>query len=139
MTHGSGGEPPARVLADVDTCAEPPVQPPANRTARHNGAAHTGSAGAAGIVDHEHGERAEFLSAGLRPHTCSSCGTPVLVKKNSRKHTSIQWTMDAAAGCPVFAEQARAGANTALLDTCESLSASIAVAARQGEFGVLDD
>jgi len=84
-------------------------------------------------------ERTEFLAGGLRPHACSSCGTCVLVKKNSRKHTSIQWTTSAASSCPVFARQRAEGANTALLDTCERLSESISAAAREGEFGVLDD
>lgn len=83
-------------------------------------------------------ERTEFLSGGLREHTCSSCGTCVLVKKNSWKHTSIQWTSDAAKSCPVFAAQAEAHGNTALLDTCEKLTASIAKAASEGAFGVLD-
>lgn len=84
-------------------------------------------------------ERTEFLAAGLRPHTCSSCGTRVLVKKNSRKHTSIQWTTDAATSCPVFAGRVASGGNSALLDTCERLSESIAEAVRKGEFGVLDE
>ncbi|WP_431876605.1 hypothetical protein [Amycolatopsis sacchari] len=83
-------------------------------------------------------ERTEFLTAGLRPHTCSDCGTCVLVKKNSWKHTSIQWTTDAAGSCPVFAEHVAAGESTALLDTCEKLTVSIAESVRQGEFGVLD-
>lgn len=83
-------------------------------------------------------ERTEFLSGGLRGHTCPSCGTCVLVKKNSWKHTSIQWTSNAAKSCPVFAAQAEAHGNTALLDTCENLSASIAKAVSEGEFGALD-
>ncbi|HVV10127.1 hypothetical protein [Amycolatopsis sp.] len=84
-------------------------------------------------------EQTEFLSGGLRPHTCSDCGTRVLVKKNSHKHTSIQWTTDAAASCPVFAEAVAAGENTALLDTCDRLGVSIAKAVRNGEFGELDE
>ncbi|TNC29034.1 hypothetical protein [Amycolatopsis alkalitolerans] len=83
-------------------------------------------------------ERTEFLSGGLRPHTCSACGNRVLVKKNSWKHTSIQWTTAAAASCPVFAEQVGAGESTALLDTCEKLDVSIAESVRDGDFGVLD-
>ncbi len=84
------------------------------------------------------GERAEFLSGGMRPHTCATCGTRVLVKKNSWKHTSIQWTTDAASSCPVFAERVAAGGNTALLDTCDRLKESIAESVRGGAFGVLD-
>jgi hypothetical protein len=83
-------------------------------------------------------ERTEFLSGGLREHICASCGTCVLVKKNSWKHTSIQWTSDAAKSCPVFAAHAESHGNTALLDTCEELTVSIAKAASDGEFGVLD-
>ncbi|WP_158882858.1 hypothetical protein [Amycolatopsis anabasis] len=83
-------------------------------------------------------ELQEFLSGGLRPHTCRACGTCVLVKKNSWKHTSIQWTTDASASCPVFAERAADGANTALLDTCERLSESISDAVRAGELEVAD-
>jgi hypothetical protein len=83
-------------------------------------------------------ERTEFLSGGLRPHTCASCGTCVLVKKNSWKHTSIQWTTDASSSCPLFAAHTAAGGSTALLDTCERLTASIAASVREGEFGELD-
>lgn len=77
-------------------------------------------------------ETVEFLTAGLRPLSCRSCGTCVLVKKNSVQHTSIQWTTDAAKSCPVFAEKAAAGAQTALLDTCDRLGESIAEALREG-------
>lgn len=77
-------------------------------------------------------ETVEFLTAGLRPLSCRSCGTCVLVKKNSVQHTSIQWTTDAARSCPVFAEKAAAGAQTALLDTCDRLGDSIAEALREG-------
>lgn len=84
-------------------------------------------------------ERTEFLAGGFLPHDCSSCGNRVLAKKNSKKHTSIQWITDAARTCPVFAERAASGTHTALLDSCDRLSTSIAEAARKGEFGVLDD
>lgn len=83
-------------------------------------------------------ERTEFLSGGLRPHTCATCGTRVLVKKNSWKQTSIQWTTDAALSCPVFAAQVAAGESAALLDTCEKLTVSIAESVQEGEFGVMD-
>lgn len=83
-------------------------------------------------------DRREFLSAGLRPVRCTSCGTTVLVKKNSRKHTSIQWTTDAASSCAVYAEHVAAGGNSALLDTCERLSESIEGAARAGVLEVPD-
>jgi ABC-type uncharacterized transport system substrate-binding protein len=81
----------------------------------------------------------EFLSGGLHPHNCAKCGTCVLVKKNSWKHTSIQWTTDAATSCPVLAERAASGANTALVDACEPLTESIADAARVGLVEVGDE
>ncbi|PRX51201.1 hypothetical protein B0I33_101354 [Prauserella shujinwangii] len=77
-------------------------------------------------------ERDEFLTEGLRPLDCRSCGTTVLVKKNSPQHTSIQWTTDASTSCPVLAERAAAGVHPALLDTCERLSDSITEAVREG-------
>ncbi|MFJ4102016.1 hypothetical protein [Amycolatopsis japonica] len=77
-------------------------------------------------------ETVEFLTAGLRPLNCRSCGTCVLVKKNSMQHTSIQWTSDASRSCPVFAEQKASGAQTALLDTCGNLTASIEIALKDG-------
>jgi hypothetical protein len=94
---------------------------------------------AAGERSEAAAELAEFLEGGLRPHSCSSCGTRVLVKKNSHKHTSIQWTTDAASSCPVFRERSAAGTDTALLDTCERLKASISASARNGDFGALDE
>ncbi|MDT7726857.1 MAG: hypothetical protein QOI21_3433 [Actinomycetota bacterium] len=84
-------------------------------------------------------ELAEFLAGGLRPVGCRTCGTRVLVKKNSVQHTSIQWTSDAASSCPVFAAQAASGASTALLDTCEQLGYSIEDAVREGVLKVADE
>ncbi|MEU4523972.1 hypothetical protein AB0F52_35290 [Amycolatopsis sp. NPDC024027] len=80
-------------------------------------------------------DAAEFLSGGLRPHECRSCGTCVLVKKNSIQHTSIQWTSRPADTCPVFAD---AGGPSALLDTCPKLADSISGAVREGTLAVAD-
>ncbi|MFI5612208.1 hypothetical protein [Amycolatopsis sp. NPDC051903] len=84
-------------------------------------------------------EVTEFLTAGLRPHECRSCGTGVLVKKNSLAHTSIQWTSEASRSCPVFAAHVAAGRHPALLDACEKLTDSIADAVRDGTLAVADD
>lgn len=81
-------------------------------------------------------DRREFLTGGLVPHDCDSCGNRVLVKKNSPEHTSIQWTTNAARSCPVFAEQRAQGRSTALLDGCPKLSASIRRAVAHGELEV---
>ncbi|MEC3976451.1 hypothetical protein [Amycolatopsis sp. H20-H5] len=83
-------------------------------------------------------EAVEFLTAGLRPVDCRTCGTRVLVKKNSLQHTSVQWTSDASRSCPVFAERVAAGARTALLDSCARLSESIAAAVEDGLLEVAD-
>ena len=84
-------------------------------------------------------EAVVFLTRGLRPISCRSCGTCVLVKKNSHQHTSIQWTTDAARSCPEFAGRAAEGMNTALLGTCERLGESINYAVRDGLLGVPDE
>lgn len=81
-------------------------------------------------------DREAFLTSGLVPVSCDTCDTKVLVAKNSEKHTSIQWTSDPARTCPVYAERAAAGKNTALMDTCERLSASIATAVAEGRIEI---
>lgn len=81
-------------------------------------------------------DRREFLTDGLSPHDCDHCGTRVLVKKNSPKHTSIQFTGDATEDCPVFAAQVDRNTPSALLDTCPRLSESIQRAVRDGQIGV---
>ncbi|MCW4353369.1 hypothetical protein ONR57_08675 [Hoyosella sp. YIM 151337] len=81
-------------------------------------------------------DRAEFLTGGLVPIQCHRCGTEVLVKKNSLKHTSIQWTTSPASTCPIFAAQADSGSRTALLDSCPELTESIARAVADGQIRV---
>ncbi|MDV6014183.1 hypothetical protein [Haloechinothrix sp. LS1_15] len=81
-------------------------------------------------------DRRAFLTDGFAPVNCHSCGTGVLVRKNSEKHTSIQWTSDPAVSCPVYAELVAEGGNTALMDTCARLSDSIAAAVASGEISV---
>jgi hypothetical protein len=44
-----------------------------------------------------------YVEIGLVPLRCQACGVEVGVKKNSRKHTSVQWTAAAMAGCPEYA------------------------------------
>ncbi len=51
------------------------------------------------------------------PVTCGTCGTGVLVSKNSAAQTSIQWEVDSSS-CPRRAE-------LAVGDTCPHLSDSI--------------
>ena len=79
-------------------------------------------------------DRRGFLADGLRSVECSSCGTCVLVKKNSTHHTSIQWQTSTDA-CSEYAAQTKP---SALLDTCSMLRASIDAVVAEGLFEVPD-
>ena len=79
-------------------------------------------------------DQREFLTEGLIPVACQACGTQVLARKNSAAHTSIQWTCNPARSCPVYAARVAEGGTTALMDTCEKLTDSIANAAKAGRF-----
>lgn len=70
-------------------------------------------------------DRRSYLEDGLQRVRCRRCGTCVLAKKNSPKHTSIQWTTDPAGGCTRYAAQVADGGTTAVLDTCPDLKDSI--------------
>ena len=78
-----------------------------------------------------------YLEVGLAPVTCRACGVETLVKKNSRKHTSVQWTAQAVATCPEIAA-ARAADPDALVLGCAQLKASIDAAAVAGQLVVPD-
>ena len=62
------------------------------------------------------------------PVVCGTCGTTVLVSKNSAAQTSIQWEVDSTA-CPKRAE-------LAVGDTCPHLSDSIRDAVFEGRLEV---
>ena len=80
-----------------------------------------------------------YVEIGLAPVTCAECGTEVLVKKNSRKHTSVQWTSDAVAGCPQIRERVAAGVTGGQVLGCTALKQSIEDAVARGELTVPDD
>ena len=80
-----------------------------------------------------------YLESGLAPLRCGYCGTQVLVKKNSDRHTSVQWTADPAASCPEFAAAVAAGRRSAELLGCPRLKDSIAAAVEAGELVVPGD
>jgi hypothetical protein len=89
---------------------------------------------AADVSAQTQADRRSFLADGLRPVECTACGTCVLVKKNSRHHTSIQWQTPTSA-CPEYAASARPGG---LPDTCSKLRASIEHLVTKGLFEVPD-
>lgn len=79
-----------------------------------------------------------YNSGGMQPVDCTACGTRVLVKKNSLKHTSVQWQTDPAASCPVLRAGADAGRPTARQESCPRLRASISYAVSEGLLDVGD-
>ncbi|QBJ97113.1 hypothetical protein ERC79_15020 [Rhodococcus sp. ABRD24] len=84
-------------------------------------------------------DKQNYLDSGLHPIECRTCGTHVLVRKNSFKHTSVQWTSDPAESCPTFKAAVAAGHITALQDGCPRLRDSINHAVMEGFLDVPDD
>jgi hypothetical protein len=99
----------------------------------------------AGAVSTEMGERQRetaedrrfYVEIGFTPVACRSCGVEVLVKKNSQKHTSVQWTAAGVAACPEIGA-ARAADPSALVLGCPRMSESIEEAVRTGAVVVPD-
>jgi hypothetical protein len=79
-----------------------------------------------------------YVEIGLVPVRCAACGVEVGVKKNSAKHTSVQWTAAAVAECESFAAH-RANGSSALMLGCPRLKDSIDSAVRDGILVVPDD
>ena len=71
-----------------------------------------------------------YTEIGLVPVTCRECGAEVAVKKNSRRHTSVQWTADAVAQCVELGAFASGPGELRL--GCSRLKASIDAAVRDG-------
>ena len=79
-----------------------------------------------------------YVEVGLVPVACKACGAEVGVKKNSRKHTSIQWSAAAVASCEEFA--AGIGDTSGGLPLgCSKLKATIEQAVADGSIVVADD
>lgn len=68
---------------------------------------------------------------------CARCAAVVLAAKFSPQQTSVQWTADAVRTCAEFAGRVARGEQTALIDGCASLRASIDAAARDGRLPVV--
>jgi hypothetical protein len=80
-----------------------------------------------------------YVEGGFVPVVCASCATRVMVKKNSAKHTSVQWMSDAATSCPEIGAQVAAGARGAQILGCGRLRESIEAAVRSGAVTVPDE
>jgi hypothetical protein len=79
-----------------------------------------------------------YVEAGLAPVECIECGNRVLVRKNSVKHTSVQWSTDST-GCPEIAAQVSAGAHSGQILGCSMLKNSIDCAVRHGGLVIGDE
>ena len=82
-------------------------------------------------------DRRLYVEIGLTPVVCATCGVEAMVKKNSNKHTSVQWTADGVAACPEISAT-RAADPAALVLGCSKLAATIADAVRSGAVVVPD-
>jgi hypothetical protein len=80
-----------------------------------------------------------YVEIGLVPVACDHCDTEVLVKKNSEKHTSVQWTSDASVSCPEIAAKVAAGTPAAQILGCSHLKACIDAAVARGDVTVPRD
>lgn len=77
-------------------------------------------------------DRETYTRSGFHPVECRACGTCASVRKNSEKHTSIQWTAGSDRACPVLAEWREGGERPQGEDTCPRMLASIRYAYAEG-------
>jgi hypothetical protein len=82
-------------------------------------------------------DRRLYVELGYTPVACGQCGVESLVKKNSQKHTSVQWTAAGVAACPEISA-ARAADPKAFVLGCPRMSDSIDAAVRDGAVVVPD-
>ena len=78
-------------------------------------------------------DQRRYTSARLVEVSCLDCLAAVGVKKNSERHTSIQWTAGARDHCPELSRR------TGVRDThpaCPQMLASIEAAAREGRIPI---
>ncbi|MFD6893636.1 hypothetical protein ACFWB0_03680 [Rhodococcus sp. NPDC060086] len=82
-------------------------------------------------------DKINYLDSGLHEVTCRECGTCVLVRKNSYRHTSVQWRDDPSAVCPVLrADAAGMGTSITPREGCPNLRDSIEQAVIDGSVPV---
>lgn len=67
---------------------------------------------------------------------CTACGATVRAAKFSVQHTSVQWDAAAVRQCAEFARRAAVGEQTALIERCASMRASVEAAALDGRLPV---
>lgn len=90
----------------------------------------------AATADRQLTATADERQAVFRPVICDRCMAEVLVAKFSPQHTSVQWNPAAMRACAEFTARSAAGEQTALIDSCASLRASIDRAVLEGRVEV---
>lgn len=92
----------------------------------------TDPARAARLHAHTDLDRETYTRSGFQPVDCQSCGTRAFVRKNSEKHTSIQWRDGSDRQCPVLSDWRSGGEIPEGEDTCPRMLASIRYALSEG-------
>ena len=77
-------------------------------------------------------DRETYTRAGFQPVDCNNCGTRAYVRKNSEKHTSIQWRDGSDQNCPVLSMWRSGEEIPDGEDTCPNMLASIRYAYAEG-------
>jgi len=80
--------------------------------------------------------RADDRRASPAPVRCARCCVAVMVAKFSPQHTSVQWTVTAAASCAEFRADAGTGSGRAPAEVCGALRDSIDAAVAAGRLAV---
>ncbi|MFQ6399050.1 hypothetical protein ACLMAJ_37140 [Nocardia sp. KC 131] len=83
-------------------------------------------------------DKQRYLEEGLTPLRCQSCQSEVLVRKGSSHQTSVQWTENPAARCPVFAKLSAEGYGPGRPETCAQLEKTIKRAVDEGVLKVVE-
>ncbi|MFI9505929.1 hypothetical protein [Nocardia sp. NPDC052566] len=77
-------------------------------------------------------DKQRYLEEGMTPLRCHACRSEVLVRKSSAHQTSVQWTGDPAAHCPVFAKLSAEGYGPGRHESCPDLDKTIKWAVDEG-------
>ena len=94
------------------------------------------SPGAKPSPSHRQGGWPDERRASYRHVECGRCGATAQVAKFSAQQTSVQWTVASVLACAEFRARAAEGGQSALIDTCASLRASIETALADGRLAV---
>ena len=79
---------------------------------------------------------ADEREAVLQQVECERCGASALVAKFSPQHTSVQWSLESVRACAEFSARVVAGEQTALIEACAGMRASIDRAVLEGRLAI---